>query len=62
MEDQKKELSVAIWADTNKMKVGEKDLWDTMSNWWSQILKKDQISISMDKWEKELAKKRSREN
>lgn len=62
MDDQKKELSVTMWADTKKLAVWKEDLSATIWNEWSKILDKNQIPISMDKREKELAKKRSHEN
>lgn len=62
MGDQKKELSDTIWTDTKKLSVWKKDLSETISNEWSKILDKNQIPISLDRWEKDLAKKRISEN
>lgn len=62
MEDQKKELSATIWTDTKKLAVWKKDISETIWNEWSKILDKNQIPISMDKREKDLAKKRNYEN
>ena len=62
MDDQKKELSVTMWTDTKKLAVWKKDLSATIGNEWYKILDKNQIPISLDKWEKELSKKRQHEN
>lgn len=62
MDDQKKELSVTMGTDTKKLAVWKEDLSATIWNEWSKILDKNQIPISMDKREKELAKKRSHDN
>ena len=62
MDDQKKELSVTMGTDTKKLAVWKEDLSATIWNEWSKILDKNQIPISMDKREKELAKKRSHNN
>ena len=59
MADQKKELSKTIWTDTKKLAVGTQDISATIWNDWSKILDKNQIPISLDKREKELAKERS---
>ena len=62
MEEQKKELSATMWTDTKKLAVWKEDLSATIWNEWSKILDKNQIPISLDKREKELAKKRISEN
>jgi hypothetical protein len=62
MDDQKKELSATIWTDTKKLAVWKEDISATIWNEWSKILDKNQIPISLDKREKELAKKRCSEN
>lgn len=62
MEEQKKELSATIWTDTKKLAVWKEDISATIWNEWSKILDKNQIPISLDKREKDLAKKRSSEN
>jgi len=62
MEDQQKELSITMWTDTQKLATWKKDIWETIWNEGTKILNKNQIPVSMDKREKELAKKRSHEN
>ena len=62
MSDQKKELSVTMWTDTKKLAVWKEDLSATIWNEWSKILDKNQIPVSLDKREKELAKERSNDN
>lgn len=62
MDDQKKELSATIWTDTKKLAVWKEDISATIWNEWSKILDKNQIPISLDKREKDLAQKRSSEN
>ncbi len=62
MEEQKKELSATMATDTNKMKIWQKELGNAISNDWSNNLAKNQIPISMDKREKQLAKNRNHEN
>lgn len=62
MDDQKKELSATIWTDTKKLAVWKEDLSATIWNEWSKILDKNQIPISLDKREKELAKNRISKN
>ena len=62
MDDQKKELSATIRTDTKKLAVWKEDISATIWNEWSKILDKNQIPISLDKREKDLAKKRSSEN
>ena len=62
MDDQKKELSVTMWTDTKKLAVWKDDISATISKEWSKILDKNQIPTSLDKREKELAKKRSNES
>ena len=62
MWDQKKELSITMWTDTKKLAVWKEDLSATIWNEWSKILDKNQIPTSLDKREKELAKKRSHDN
>lgn len=60
MEEHKKELSVTMWTDTKKLAVGKEDISATIWNEWSKVLDKDQIPISMDKREKELAQERDK--
>lgn len=62
MENQQKELSITMWTDTQKLATWKKDIWETIWNEGTKILNKNQIPVSMDKREKELAKKRSHEN
>ena len=61
MEEQKKELSATIWTDTKKLAIWKAELWEAIGNESSKILSKDQIPPSLEKREKELAKKRSNE-
>lgn len=62
MTDQKKELSITMWTDTKKLAVWKQDLSATIWNEWSKHLKPNQIPPSLDKREKEIAKKRSHDN
>ena len=62
MEDQQKELSITMWTDTQKLATWKKDIWETIWSEGTKILNKNQIPISMDKREKELAKERSHDN
>lgn len=59
MDDQQKQLSKTIWADTTKLATWKQDIWKTIGNEGTKTLDKNQIPVSMDKREKELAKKRS---
>ena len=59
MEDKQKELSINMWTDTKKLATWKQDIWKTIGNEWTKTLDKNQIPVSMDKREKELAKKRS---
>lgn len=61
MGDQQKELSKTMLTDTTKLATWKNDIWKTIWNVWnegSKSLDKNQIPVSMDKREKELAKKR----
>ena len=70
MEEEKKELSITtwtdtklretMWTDTKKLAVWKQDISDAIE--WSKSLRRDQITPSLDKREKDLAKKRSHEN
>lgn len=62
MEEQKKELSATMWTDTKKLAMWKEDLSATIWSEWSKILDKNQIPISLDKREKDLAKQRSHDN
>lgn len=62
MGDQQKELSKTMSTDTTKLATWKKDIWKTIANEGTKILDKNQIPVSMDKWEKELAKERSHDN
>ena len=65
MEDKQKELSITMWTDTQKLATWKKDIWKTIWNVWNEGTKsvdKNQIPVSMDKREKELAKQRSHDN
>lgn len=62
MEEPKKELSMTIWAGTpQKLDKWKKDIWDTIGAWTINTTK-EQITIKMEKREKEEAKKRSHDN
>ena len=62
MADQTQELSKTIWTDTTKLAVWKQDISVAIWNDWSKVLDKNQIPVSLDKWEKELMKKRSHDN
>lgn len=62
MWDQKTALSKAIWTDTSKLATGTQEISDTIWNDWSKHLEPNQIPPSLEKMEKELAKKRAPEN
>ena len=51
-----------MWTDTKKLATWKKDIWETIANEGTKILDKNQIPVSMDKREKELAKERSHDN
>jgi len=59
MSEQSQEITKTIWTDTTKMKIWQDAIklaiWSD-GNW---ILESDQISIKLDKWEKDLSKKRA---
>lgn len=62
MWDQTKELSKTIWTDTTKLAVGKQDISATIWNEWSKHLEPNQIPLSLEKMEKDLAQKRAPEN
>ena len=57
--DQSKEISDTFGTDTKKMKMWEDAIKMTIWSDWNKLLESNQIPVSMDKWEKELSKKRS---
>ena len=59
MEDKQKELSITMWTDLATWK---KDIWETIWNEWTKNLTKNQIPVSLDKREKEIAEKRKHDD
>jgi hypothetical protein len=58
MTDQQKELTDTMWTDTSNLKIWQKDITYAIGSDWNKFLDQNQIPISLDKWEKKLAKKR----
>ena len=59
MEDKQKELSITMWTDLATWK---KDIWEAIWNEWTKNLTKNQIPVSLDKREKEIAEKRKHDD
>ena len=58
MDDKQKELKATMWADTSNLKLWQKDITNAIGSDGNKLLELNQISVSLDKWEKNLAKER----
>ncbi len=61
MWEKTQEITTAIWADTTKMKLWQDDIKLAIWSDWNNLLEQNQITVSLDKREKELSKKRAPE-
>lgn len=58
IEKKSQEITATIWTNTQKMKLWQNDIKLAIWSDGNGILESDQIPTKLDKWEKELAKKR----
>ena len=59
MSDTKQNISNAFGTDTTKLKTWELAIKDTIAQDGNKLLDKNQITVKLDKWEKELSEKRA---
>jgi len=59
MDQKSQELTQTIWTDTQKMRLWQDAIKLAIWSDWNSILESNQISVKLDKREKDLAKKRS---
>lgn len=55
------EITSAIWSNISKIKLWQNDIKNAIWSDWNNLLEQNQITISLDKREKNLSKERAPE-
>lgn len=58
MADTQQNISDAFWTDTKKLKTGEDAIKNTIATDMNKKLESNQISVNLDKWERQVIEKR----